>query len=53
MKNVERDKRNVALLEESGWNVVIVWECELKKAVCAQILEQLVNKIRKNCTMNT
>ena len=53
LRNVERDKRNVALLEESGWNVVIVWECELKKAVYAQTLEQLVNKIRKNCTMNT
>lgn len=53
LRNVERDKRNVALLEESGWNVVIVWECELKKAVCAQTLEQLVNKIRKNCTINT
>lgn len=27
--NVERDRRNVAKLHESGWNVIIVWECEL------------------------
>lgn len=28
--NVERDHRNVRLLEEMGWKVVIVWECELQ-----------------------
>ena len=30
-RNVERDRRNVFLLEEAGWNTIIVWECELKK----------------------
>ncbi|HBU12020.1 MAG TPA: very short patch repair endonuclease [Clostridiales bacterium] len=29
-KNIERDKLNYALLEELGWNVITVWECELK-----------------------
>ena len=29
-KNVERDRRNQATLESQGWNVVTVWECELK-----------------------
>lgn len=27
--NVERDKRNLELLVQSGWNIVVVWECEL------------------------
>lgn len=29
--NVERDKRNVKKLRISGWRVLIIWECELKK----------------------
>jgi len=27
--NRERDHRNWAHLEESGWTVIVVWECEL------------------------
>lgn len=29
-KNASRDARNRALLETLGWNVFIIWECELK-----------------------
>jgi len=29
-KNVARDKRNIKDLETLGWNVIVVWECELK-----------------------
>jgi DNA mismatch endonuclease (patch repair protein) len=28
--NTKRDARNYALLQEEGWKVVIVWECELR-----------------------
>ena len=28
---VERDRRKQKELEEAGWRVVIVWECQLKK----------------------
>ena len=27
--NIERDRRNVRELVESGWQVLLVWECEL------------------------
>jgi DNA mismatch endonuclease (patch repair protein) len=30
-RNVERDKRNTAALLASGWKVLVLWECELKK----------------------
>lgn len=30
-KNVERDAVNAAKLEKLGWNLIVVWECELKK----------------------
>ncbi|OXE37691.1 MAG: very short patch repair endonuclease [Phenylobacterium zucineum] len=29
-RNVERDRRQLALLELSGWRALVVWECELK-----------------------
>jgi DNA mismatch endonuclease, patch repair protein len=27
--NRERDRRNIRLLKERGWRVMVVWECEL------------------------
>lgn len=30
-RNVERDKAAVEALERDGWQVMVVWECELKK----------------------
>ena len=44
--NVERDKRNQTLLESLGWKVLIVWECDLKKAKRADTLEKLELAIR-------
>ena len=29
-KNVLRDKKNYAELKEQGWNVLVIWECEIK-----------------------
>ena len=29
-KNVERDKRDISLLREEGWRVLVVWECALR-----------------------
>ncbi|MCZ7853710.1 very short patch repair endonuclease [Agrobacterium salinitolerans] len=29
-RNVERDQRNLALLDEAGWAVLVIWECELR-----------------------
>lgn len=28
--NVERDKKNLAVLQELGWRVLILWECQVK-----------------------
>lgn len=30
-RNVERDAQEQKELREMGWNVIVVWECELKK----------------------
>lgn len=44
-KNRERDEENQKKLKEMGWNVITVWECELKKDNCEQTLEKLYKQI--------
>lgn len=46
--NVLRDMKNQKALADSGWNIVIVWECELKPAIREQTLVKLVEAIRKH-----
>ncbi|URN83920.1 very short patch repair endonuclease [Acetobacterium wieringae] len=41
-RNSERDKKNIELLQEQGWNVYIIWECELKKEKQSETLNKLV-----------
>lgn len=45
-KNAQRDTRNLKLLHQSGWDSLIVWECELKspKTVIERIKDFLVNE---------
>ena len=48
-RNVERDNENYAALQEEGWKVIIVWECELKtKEKAEERLELLRNEIVSN-----
>lgn len=44
--NIQRDKRNHHLLEEQGWRVIEIWECELKKKSAQDRLEHLVQELR-------
>ncbi len=30
-RNVERDKKNKRKLNEAGWRVIVIWECNLKQ----------------------
>ena len=46
LRNVERDELNIKELKELGWKVLVVWECELKKAIIDKRLETLVDEIR-------
>lgn len=41
-RNVERDERNLARLEELGWTVHVVWECQLKKKAIDATMEELL-----------
>ena len=46
LKNYERDRRNIATLQNEGWKVIVIWECELKKSVIEKTLEDLISKIK-------
>ncbi len=45
-KNVARDARVAEALRHSGWNVLVVWECELKDldALAARLRNELATK---------
>ncbi|WP_426277700.1 very short patch repair endonuclease [Chryseobacterium sp. S-02] len=46
-KNIERDKRNINSLEELGWNVIVVWECDIEKNL-NQIISQLSTNLNNH-----
>ena len=46
-RNVERDNNNQRLLKELGWNVLVVWECQLKKKTFDSTMNQLISEIVK------
>lgn len=31
-RNIERDRRKIRELKKMGWDVLLIWQCELKKA---------------------
>ena len=47
-RNKLRDAEYIIALQADGWRVIIVWECELKKAIRDDRLEQLYTDIIKN-----
>ena len=47
-RNTERDKENYDLLTAQGWQVLIIWECQLKKKVSDRQLQILYEKIISN-----
>lgn len=44
--NIERDKRNNIELQNNGWHVITIWECELKPAKRQDTLDHLVKAIK-------
>lgn len=45
-KNKSRDLSNYHDLKLNGWNVIVVWECELKKNVREHTLNKLYKEIK-------
>ncbi|MCR5827242.1 MAG: very short patch repair endonuclease [Bacteroidales bacterium] len=47
-RNQERDQKVWRQLETKGWFVIIVWECQLKKAKLQETIEAVAAEIRQN-----
>ena len=44
--NIARDQRTFDLLQTAGWNVIVVWECQLKKHCNTETLSELEKQIQ-------
>ena len=40
-RNQERDERNYQILQENGWQVIVLWECQLKPKKLEQTMLQV------------
>ena len=47
-RNQERDQEVWRQLEAKGWSVIIVWECQLKKAVFDETIRRVEAEIHQN-----
>jgi DNA mismatch endonuclease (patch repair protein) len=50
-KNIENDMKNEEILRKAGWDVIVVWECEIQKkpeVVLARIISRMDLKIHTN-----
>ena len=47
-RNQERDQEVWRKLEAKGWSIIIVWECELKKAKLEETIDRVAEEIVRN-----
>ena len=47
-RNQERDQEVWRKLEAKGWSIIIVWECQLKKPMLDDTVEQVAAQIVQN-----
>lgn len=46
--NKKRDEANIRHLREKGWDITVVWECELKPENQEKTLENLIRILEEN-----
>ena len=44
-RNRQRDSENISCLQAMGWNVILIWECELKSDVRMKTLDDLLCRL--------
>ena len=47
-RNKERDKQNYKDLHKAGWNVIVIWECQLKKDKIDDTMRQVEHSLNTN-----
>jgi DNA mismatch endonuclease, patch repair protein len=41
-RNIERDKAHIAALEELGWNVLTIWECDIRSGDILSVVKRFL-----------
>lgn len=44
-KNIARDQKNSIELKNNGWNIIVIWECELASKQKIDTLKNLLEKL--------
>ena len=47
-RNRKRDKENYRLLQENGWHVIVIWECQLKPTVIEHTMREVELLLNEN-----
>ena len=47
-RNQERDERNYQILRENGWQVIVLWECQLKANLLEDTMRQVEVALQDN-----
>lgn len=45
--NIQRDKETYSQLAELGWNVIEIWQCQLKPKTKDRTLQNLITELKK------
>ncbi len=43
-RNVQRDRRDIAELRTMGWDVIVLWECEIDDGSVAALATELLDR---------
>lgn len=50
-ENVRRDRRQLSRLRSDGWQVIVIWECQIKRAIREEkLLDKLTSKVEECLT---
>lgn len=47
-RNQERDQENYRVLQENGWQVIVIWECQLKPALIDHTMREVELLLNEN-----
>lgn len=47
-RNQERDQQNYQILQENGWQVIVLWECQLKTSLLEDTMRQVEVALQDN-----
>lgn len=43
--NIQRDKKNIQLLSDKGWKIIVIWECEINDNILKKYLDEIKSNV--------